>query len=114
MPALLLVSAHDAAFRRSSRSGPTVEYWDIMNRLAIVVPLGLLLAVSCVIGPAQAQIGDFFRRLPDILGGTTTGELTDTKIAAGLRQALEVATGNAVGLTGRLDGYFANQAIKIL
>ena len=38
----------------------------------------------------------------------------DAKIGAALKQALEVGTSHAVQLTGRTDGYFANQAIKIL
>jgi len=42
------------------------------------------------------------------------GVLDETKIAAGLKEALQVGTGNAVNLTGRQDGYFRNQAIKIL
>lgn len=36
------------------------------------------------------------------------------KTAAGLKEALTIGTKNAVNLTGRVDGYFANQAIKIL
>jgi hypothetical protein len=44
-----------------------------------------------------------------------TGEaLGDARIGEGLKEALRVGTENAVGLTGRVDGYFANQAIKIL
>ncbi|MFN0085842.1 MAG: DUF4197 domain-containing protein [Blastocatellia bacterium] len=43
-----------------------------------------------------------------------TGGLSENKIIAGLKEALEVGTGNAVNLTGRLDGYFANAAIRIL
>ncbi|MDX2033907.1 MAG: DUF4197 domain-containing protein [Blastocatellia bacterium] len=43
-----------------------------------------------------------------------TGGLSENRIIAGLKEALEVGTGNAVNLTGRLDGYFANAAIKIL
>ena len=42
------------------------------------------------------------------------GGLSDSKIIAGLKEALEVGTGNAVNLTGRVDGFFANAAIKIL
>ena len=40
--------------------------------------------------------------------------LSDSKIIAGLKEALEVGTGNAVNLTGQLDGFFKNAAIKIL
>ncbi|HEU5251413.1 MAG TPA: DUF4197 domain-containing protein [Thermoanaerobaculia bacterium] len=39
---------------------------------------------------------------------------SDAKTAAGLKEALQVGVGNAVNLTGQVDGYFKNQAIKIL
>lgn len=42
------------------------------------------------------------------------GGLSDSKIIAGLKEALEIGTGNAVNLTGRIDGFFKNAAIKIL
>ena len=42
------------------------------------------------------------------------GGLSDEKIVLGLKDALKVATGNAVESTGRRDGYFKNEAIKIL
>ncbi len=38
----------------------------------------------------------------------------DAQIVSGLKEALSVGTANAVTATGRTDGYFANQAIKIL
>jgi len=40
--------------------------------------------------------------------------LSDSRIDAGLKEALEISAGKAVDLTGRLDGYFKNKAIKIL
>jgi hypothetical protein len=40
--------------------------------------------------------------------------LSDATIASGLKEALQVGTQNAVSLTGRPDGYFRNEAIKIL
>lgn len=39
---------------------------------------------------------------------------SDARVAKGLKEALRVGAGNAVGLTGRVDGYFKNEAIKIL
>jgi hypothetical protein len=44
----------------------------------------------------------------------TQNELSNSKIASGLKQALQVGAENAVTLTGRPDGYFGNEAIKIL
>jgi hypothetical protein len=43
-----------------------------------------------------------------------SGGLSDVRIGAALREALHVATDNAVRSTGRVDGYFANQTIRIL
>lgn len=38
----------------------------------------------------------------------------DSKIADGLKEALRVGANNAVSTTGRLNGYFTNEVIKIL
>jgi Protein of unknown function (DUF4197) len=40
--------------------------------------------------------------------------LSDSRISAGLKEALTVSTGRAVAATGKTDGFFRNQAIKIL
>lgn len=40
--------------------------------------------------------------------------LSDLQLGSGLKEALRVGTQNAVQLTGRPDGYFRHQAIKIL
>ncbi|MBI1766548.1 MAG: DUF4197 domain-containing protein [Acidobacteria bacterium] len=52
--------------------------------------------------------------LPCAANATQFGGLSDSKIIAGLKEALEIGTGNAVNLTGRVDGFFKNAAIKIL
>jgi hypothetical protein len=66
--------------------------------------------VSLAAVPAEAQFDDFLKMLG--LGGDT--ELSTEDIVAGLKEALEVGTGNAVDITGRIDGYFANEAIRIV
>ncbi|HZW35674.1 MAG TPA: DUF4197 domain-containing protein, partial [Candidatus Deferrimicrobiaceae bacterium] len=38
----------------------------------------------------------------------------DDQVAAGLKEALSIGTGNAVAATSKVDGYFKNAAIKIL
>lgn len=60
--------------------------------------------------PASAQIDRIFKGL----GLEQQSELSDVKIGSGLKEALKVGTENTVNLTGKLDGYFLNQAIKIL
>jgi hypothetical protein len=65
----------------------------------------------CLTSPASAQQLD---QLFKGLGLGQQGGLTDAKIGSGLKEALKVGTENTVNLTGRPDGYFMNQAIKIL
>ncbi|MCL5288340.1 MAG: DUF4197 domain-containing protein [Acidobacteria bacterium] len=72
--------------------------------------LFVLLAVCWAASPLAGQIGDLSKRL----GVEKKEPLSESKIGAGLKEALQIGTGNAVKLTGRTDGYFKNEAIKIL
>lgn len=65
----------------------------------------LVATVVLATAPARAGILDKIR------GG---GASSDDKVAAGLKEALEIGTGNAVSSTGKPDGFFKNAAIKIL
>ncbi len=65
----------------------------------------MVAAVVLATAPARAGILDKIR------GG---GASSDDKVAAGLKEALEIGTGNAVSSTGKPDGFFKNAAIKIL
>ena len=64
--------------------------------------------------PVYAQLDQLLRGLPGASSTPAGQGLTDGKIASGLKEALQVASGRAVDLTGTADGYFKNQAIKIL
>jgi hypothetical protein len=57
-----------------------------------------------------SQTNEISRRL----GLGNESGLSDSKVASGMKEALRVGTDNTVKLTGRRDGYFANEAIKIL
>ena len=84
-----------------------------MNRIL----LGLALLLLAGVPSAHAQLDELLKQFPQIPGTTQTpmpGSLGDVKIGQGLKQALQIGTENAVKLTGKTDGYFANQAIKIL
>jgi hypothetical protein len=48
------------------------------------------------------------------LNTATSTKLSDTKIGEGLKEALSVGVKNAVALLGKNDGYFGNQAVKVL
>ena len=76
-----------------------------------IAPLALVLLLLAA--PASAQLDQFLRGLPGLSSPAGQG-LSDGKIASGLKEALHVATGKAVDLTGIADGYWRNQAIKIL
>jgi hypothetical protein len=72
-----------------------------------IVIFALLAALS--IGTAEAQLPDF----KALLGSARTSGVSEEKAATGLKEALSVGTGNAINLTGKLDGYFGNDAIRI-
>jgi hypothetical protein len=61
---------------------------------------------------AHAQFGDIFKR-KDPATASSSGALTNDKITAGLKQALEVSTTKAVALTGKPDGFLKNDEIRI-
>jgi hypothetical protein len=81
----------------------------LITRYSSTVVASLVVLVAA--GPASAQPDKLLQQLPK--SGAGAG-LSDVKIGDGLKQALQVATEQAVGLTGKTDGYFANAAIKIL
>jgi hypothetical protein len=77
----------------------------MITRMLAVFVILLLTAL-----PASAQLDKFLKGLG--IGQPT--ELSEAKIGSGLKEALKIGTENAVKLTGKTDGYFLNQAIKIL
>ena len=70
--------------------------------------LAAIIVVSTA--PDSAQLEQVFKKL----GLGKRNELSDEKITSGLKEALQVGTDNAVRSTGRPDGYFGNEAIKVL
>jgi hypothetical protein len=82
----------------------------------MIAALVLLLSLGCA-PTADAQLDQLLKQFPQLPGSSQTplpGSLDEVKIGQGLKEALKVGTENAVKLTGKTDGYFANQAIKIL
>jgi len=80
-----------------------------MKRVLLTVCMVLLMA-----GPAvhAADMTDLLKALPAIPAG---GSAQDSgTVASGLKEALSVGTKNAVGLLSKKDGYFGNEAVKIL
>ena len=80
-----------------------------MKRVLLTVCMVLLM-----LGPAvhAADMTDLLKALPAIPAG---GSAQDSgTVASGLKEALSVGTKNAVGLLSKKDGYFGNEAVKIL
>lgn len=51
--------------------------------------------------------------LKDLGYGTGGSGLDEATVVAGLKEALSVGTGRTVDVTGKVDGYFANELIRI-
>jgi hypothetical protein len=62
----------------------------------------------------QSQLGDILKKADEAWNHRGASGLSNDKIIAGLKEALQVSTGKAVALTGRPDGFLKNEAIKIL
>ena len=83
-----------------------------------VVVIFLIAASSTLLYPAD--LGDLLKGLPRSSGpGGAAAQapgagLDNSTIASGLKDALSVGTKNAVNLVSKPNGYFGNQAIKIL
>ena len=77
----------------------------MMIRVLTICMIVLLTAL-----PASAQLDRIFKGL----GIGQKAGLSDAKIGSGLKEALKIGTENTVNLTGKTDGYFLDQAIKIL
>lgn len=82
-----------------------------MVKLFAALVMGGVIALSASL--ARAQVERLLKDLPALPSGSPAEGRPEAKIAAGLKEALRVGIDNAVTLTGRTNGYFANQAIKI-
>jgi hypothetical protein len=72
--------------------------------------LALALFVFMFSIPAHAQLDEIEKRI----GVNGASGLSESKVASGLKQALQVGSENAVKIVGKPNGYFENQAIKIV
>src|SRR5262249_9777583 len=90
------------------RTSPPGSHARLPGGTPMLSRLVALLIASCLVAsPASAQV-------EQLLKGITGSGVADSKTSAGLKEALQVATEKAVGLTGRPNGYFGDAAIKIL
>ncbi|HWS75171.1 MAG TPA: DUF4197 domain-containing protein [Quisquiliibacterium sp.] len=82
----------------------------------VVILFGALLAAAA--SAQMPKLDDIFKRvesLPKVPGsGTTVGAGDEQTNAAGIKEALAVGTERAVQGLSQVDGYFGNQAVRIL
>jgi len=83
------------------------------RRTFLIALISGSLLVSCT---AVAQLDQILNKLETTSPSSSLPgmSLSSDKIAGGLKEALTKSTGTAVASTGRPDGYFKNEAIKIL
>jgi hypothetical protein len=79
-----------------------------MNRCPFLFFALLVIAAGTASAQEPVDITKLFK------GSSESKSLTNADIVAGLKEALQVGTTDTVGLTGKVDGYFSNAAIKIL
>jgi Protein of unknown function (DUF4197) len=72
----------------------------------------MIFLMVVMVSPANAGLMDDLMKKGAGMG-QQSGPGND-QIVAGLKEALSIGTGNAVAATSKTDGYFGNQAIKIL
>jgi hypothetical protein len=94
-----------------------------MKKASLIMCVALLCSFAY---PPSLASADFFddvlkKELPQLPGigelpaGRVSGRgLDDSTIASGLKEALAIGTKNAVNLVSRVNGYYGNDAIKIL
>ena len=88
------------------------EKGQIKMKIFRKIIIGLLIAMFLGQAPqAFAQLGDILKGLKKTIG--LDKELSENKVIEGLKEALEIGTGNAVGLVSQLNGYYKNPKIKI-
>jgi hypothetical protein len=77
----------------------------------------LFIVLILIIVTPATYAGFFEDMFKSVSGGTQSDEIDeidDDTIASGLREALSIGTENAVKNVSQKDGYFGNEAIKIL
>jgi hypothetical protein len=78
--------------------------------MPLLASVSLVAAALAGAGAASAQSLD----VSNLFQSNKADTLSNGDIVAGLKDALQVGTVNTVDLTGKVDGYFSNAAIKIL
>jgi hypothetical protein len=90
---------------------PEEERRTVMKSKRIfTITLAAVLAIMLQTSSAPAKLGDFLKGIKETLEGE---KLSESKIIQGLKEALQIGTGNAVKLVSKTDGYYKNPNIRI-
>lgn len=79
-----------------------------------ILTFAFMAASLPVLCSAQSTLDDLLKKTQQAAQSANAGRLSNDKITAGLKQALQISTGKAVAATGRPDGFLKNAAIRIL
>ena len=79
-------------------------------KVRVVLLMGMLLVWAGQLAYAQ-QIGDVLKGIQKGVGGGSA--VSETEIVNGLKEALQIGTGNAVQTVSKVDGYYKNPKIRI-
>jgi hypothetical protein len=71
-----------------------------------------MICIVAAMSPAHAGFGDVFKEVQKAVGGGG-GELSESRIIEGLKEALEIGSSNAVKIVSKTDGYYKNPKIRI-
>ncbi|MBW1803405.1 MAG: DUF4197 domain-containing protein [Deltaproteobacteria bacterium] len=80
----------------------------VFKKFIMLAVISLVILISI---PVHGGLQDFFKQLKEAAG--LDQGLSESRIIEGLKEALQIGTGNAVSLVSRLDGYYKNPEIKI-
>jgi hypothetical protein len=95
-------------------------YFFKIYKMNILSKVGISFMMSAlVVTSADAQffkniINNGKKAMGTIPSGTGKGSLSESEITAGLKEALNVGARNATGKVSTVNGFFADQAIKVL
>jgi hypothetical protein len=79
--------------------------------IRILISIFCIFCIFNVGNQVHAGVQDFFKKAMEAVGGDKS--LTNDEIVKGLKEALQVGTGNAVSTVSKTDGYLKNPQIKI-
>lgn len=82
-----------------------------MSNTKTVIISSILLTIVFSQNPVAAGLSDWLKGLQDAVRGSR--KLTEAEITAGLKEALQIGSRNAVTIVSKYNGYYLNPDIKV-